>query len=128
MEAIELTDYPFIPESDKKLKKKDQTIIWMSTLDFEQDTYVENLIADNTKEGDLILPILSMGLKRFENFKNSKGKDIVIKRDEKSETTYPGNIKPLTNDCLSKISNVQRSQLTLQIRFGKEISEKEAKN
>ncbi len=128
MQAIELTDYPFVPESERKKAKKNQITFYLSTLDFDQDTYIENLISNQTPDGDLTLPILSMGIKRVENFKGRNGKPINVERDLKSDTTYPGDIKPLTSAFLSKISNLERSRLNLQIRYGKEISEKEAKN
>ena len=127
MESINLTDYNFTPVSDRKKKKELRTIFILSTLTFEQDTFIENQIGASAPEGDTSAYVLHMGLKGVINFK-SQGKDIKAERETEVDPMMPGDVHPWKNEFLSRIPTVERANLALQIRFGKEISEKERKN
>lgn len=127
MEAVSLHQEDWIPHCDRKKKPKEQSIIEVTTLTFEQDTWFENRAGQTALEGDKMQWLLDMGVKGVRNV-NIDGKPVVMKRDEKSDLTYPGEIKPWLSDSLSLIPKSERSRLGFRIRYGKELTGEDRKN
>lgn len=127
MQAIDITDYDYTLIADKKKEEKKKTIFILSTLTFEQDTYIENEISRGTPDGDIAAAVLHMGIRGVRNF-TLNGKLVIPERDEESQITYPGDVRPWKNKFLSQIYVQDRSELQLEIRFRKSLREKERKN
>ena len=129
MEAVNLSDYDFIMSGDSKLKKEDQTIWVLRVLDYEQDAWLENKLANGLAESSAIIFVLSMGLKNVKNF-NLNGKPVKIDRvkDGKDVEKLPGDVLPLSTSFLSLIPKIGRGELSLQIRYGVSLGADELKN
>ena len=129
MEAVNLSDYDFIMSEDLKLKKEDKTTWILRTLDYEQDAWLENKLANGLPESNAIIFVLSMGLKNVKNF-NLNGKPVKIEREKDGDGVekMPGDVLPFTKKFLSLIPKIGRGELSLWIRYRMTLGADELKN
>ena len=128
MEANTLDEYEIVATGDEAKKPEDQTVFSVTTLTFEQDTFIENQISEGVGEGTILANVLNMGLKGVKNLKGDGGTVELERQEVKEGELLPGKVAPWKNESISRIPILQRSILSKQIRFGNQLTGKEVKN